>query len=65
MPDVLKLRVLHVRRNHGMLRWGVRVAWERAALFVLIVVVVAVLFTHKVLRAFVFVCAAILRDLSV
>jgi len=47
-----------------MLGWGVGVAWERAALFILIVVVVAVLFAHKVLGTLVLVCAAILRDLS-
>jgi len=47
-----------------MLRWGVGVAWERATLFVLIVVVVAVLLAHEVLGTLVLVCAAILRDLS-
>lgn len=60
MPDVLELRVLHVVRHHGVLRWGVRVA-RRRTLVILVVVIVAVLFAHEVLWAFVLVRAAILR----
>ena len=65
MTDVLEgLRVLHVVRHQAMLLWrGVRVAWRRA-IVVLIFVVVAVLLAHEILRTLVFVCAAILRDLS-
>jgi hypothetical protein len=46
-----------------LLRRGVGVAWRRAIL--VFVLVVIILLAHKVLRAFVLVCAAILRDLSV
>ena len=64
VTDVLEgLRVLHVVRHHAMLLGrGVGVAWRRA-IFVLVLVLV-ILLAHKVLRAFVLVCAAILRDLS-
>ena len=64
MSDVLELGVLHVRGDHAMLRRSVRVS-RKTAFFIVIVVVVAVFFAHKVLGALVLVCAAILRDLSV
>jgi len=64
VTDVLEgLRVLHVVRHQAMLLWrGVGVAWRRAILVLILVVIV--LLAHKVLRALVLVCAAILRDLS-
>ena len=64
MTDVLELlRVLHVVRHQAMLLWrGVRVARRRA--IVLVVLIVVVFLAHEILRAFVLVCAAILRDLS-
>jgi ABC-type protease/lipase transport system fused ATPase/permease subunit len=64
MADVLEgLRVLQVVRHHGMLGRGVRIAWRRTFL-VLVVFLVAVLLVHKVLGPLVLVGAAILRDLS-
>jgi hypothetical protein len=50
--------MLHVMGHHRVLGRGVRVSGKRA-LFVLIVVVVAVLLAHKVLWTLVLVCAAI------
>ena len=47
-----------------MLGWGVRVS-GKGALFIVVVVIVAIFLAHKVLWALVLVCAAILRDLSV
>jgi hypothetical protein len=64
MSYVLELRVLHVMGHHRVLGRGVRVS-RQGALFVLLIVVVAVLLAHKVLWTLVLVCAAILRDLSV
>ena len=65
MTDVLEgLCVLHVVRHQAMLLWwGVRIAWRRAVL-IFVVVVVDVFLAHEVLGALVFVCAAILRNLS-
>ena len=64
MADVLVgLGVLQVVRHHAVLGRRVRVA-GCGGLVVLIVLVVAVLLAHKVLGPLVFVCAAILRDLS-
>lgn len=64
MTDVLEgLGVLHVVWHQAVLLGrGVRVAWRRA--FVVLIFVVVVLLAHEVLRPLVFVCAAILRDLS-
>lgn len=65
MTDVLeRLRMVHVVRHQAVLLWwGVRVAWRRAIL-VFVLVLVAILLAHEVFRALVFMCAAILRDLS-
>jgi hypothetical protein len=64
VSDVLEgLRMLQVVRHQGVLRRGVRVA-RSSALVVVLIVVVAVLLAHEVLRALVLVGAAILRDLS-
>jgi hypothetical protein len=64
LSDVLKgLGVLQVVRHHAMLRRGVRVAWRRALVLV-VVFVVAVLFVHKVLGPLMLVSSAILRNLS-
>jgi hypothetical protein len=64
VTDVLELlRVLHVVWHQAMLLWwGVRVAWRRA--IVVLVFIVVILLAHEVLWALVFVRAAILRDLS-
>jgi hypothetical protein len=65
MSNVLKgLRMLEVMGHHAMLWRGVRVA-RRSTLLILVVFIIAVLLVHKVLGAFMLVCAAILRDLSV
>jgi hypothetical protein len=64
VSDVLEgLRMLQVVRHQGVLWRGVGVA-RSSALIVVLIVVVAVLLAHKVLRALVLVGAAILRDLS-
>jgi len=64
VADVLEgLGVLQMVRHHTVLGRGVRVSCD-GALFILVVLVVAVLLAHKVLGALVLVCAAILRDLS-
>jgi hypothetical protein len=64
MSNVLELGMLHVMGHHAVLGWSVGVSWYRA-LFVFIVLVVAVFLAHKVLWTLVFMRAAILRDLSV
>jgi hypothetical protein len=51
--------MLHVRRNHVLVGRSVGVLGE-GAVFVFIVVVVAVLLAHEVLGALVFVCTAII-----
>jgi hypothetical protein len=65
VADVLEgLRVLHVMRHQAMLLWwGVRIAWRRAVV-VFVLILVAVLLAHEILRTLVFMRAAILRDLS-
>lgn len=64
MADVLKgLRMLYVVWHQTMLLGrSVGVARRRAVVLVLFVVIV--LLAHEVLRTLVFVCAAILRNLS-
>lgn len=65
MSDALEgLRVLQMVRHHGVIWRGVRVA-RHGAVLILVVFIVGVLLAHEVLRALVFVRAAILRDLSV
>lgn len=56
--------MLHVMGHHRVLGRGVRVS-GKGALFIVVVVIVAIFLAHKVLWALVLVCAAILRDLSV
>jgi hypothetical protein len=64
MADVLEgLCMLEVVRHHRVLGRGMRVAGS-GAIVVVILVVVAILFTHEVLGAFVFVCVAILGEES-
>lgn len=65
MTNVLEgLCMLHVVLHQAMLLGrGVGVAW-RCALVVLVFIVL-VLLSHEIFRAFVLVCAAILRNLSV
>ncbi len=64
VTDVLKgLGMLHVVWHQAVLLGRcVRVAWRRAV--VVLIVVLIVFLAHEVLRPLVLVCAAILRDLS-
>jgi hypothetical protein len=50
--------------HHRVLGRGVRVS-GKGALFIVVVVIVAIFLAHKVLWALVLVCAAILRDVLV
>lgn len=61
MTDVLEGRHV-VWHQTVLLGGGMRVAGRGALVFVVFVVVI--LLAHEVFRAFVLVCAAILRDLS-
>lgn len=64
MSDVLEACVLEVVWHHGVLWRRVRVA-RHGALLLFVVFIVGVFLAHKVLGPLVFMCAAILRDLSV